>query len=54
MRSLLRNEDGATAIEYGLLASVIAVAAASAIVSLGNGVSDHYDTIDEEYSNAQN
>ena len=33
---LLRDEQGATAIEYGLIAALIAVAAITAMGSLGN------------------
>ncbi len=47
IKNLVRNEDGATAIEYGLIAALIAVAAIAAMQSLGtqlsgtfNGVSD--------------
>jgi len=32
---LIRNEDGATAIEYGLIAALIAVAAITAMQGLG-------------------
>ena len=35
-RKLRRNEEGATAIEYGLIAALIAVAAITAMGSLGN------------------
>jgi len=33
---LLKNNTGATAIEYGLIAALIAVAAITAMTSLGN------------------
>ncbi|MBP8234566.1 MAG: Flp family type IVb pilin [Rhizorhabdus sp.] len=33
---LLKNSKGATAIEYGLIAALIAVAAITAMTSLGN------------------
>ena len=33
---LAQNEDGATAIEYGLIAALIAVAAIAAMQGLGN------------------
>jgi len=36
---LIRNEDGATAIEYGLIAALIAVAAISAMQGLGTSLS---------------
>ncbi|ODU21197.1 MAG: pilus assembly protein [Sphingomonas sp. SCN 67-18] len=36
MRKILGNKKGATAIEYGLIAALIAVAAIGAMGSLGN------------------
>ena len=33
---LLRDDEGATAIEYGLIAALIAVAAIGAMTSVGN------------------
>lgn len=36
VQTILRNEDGATAIEYGLIAALIAVAAITAMNNLGN------------------
>ena len=38
-RRLMKNEQGATAIEYTLIASLIAVAAITAITSVGTKVS---------------
>jgi pilus assembly protein Flp/PilA len=35
VRKMLKNEKGATAIEYGLIAALIAVAAIGAMTSLG-------------------
>lgn len=35
---LLANNEGATAIEYGLIAALIAVAAVSAMSTLGNKI----------------
>ncbi len=35
IKKLVRNEEGATAIEYGLIAALIAVAAISAMQGLG-------------------
>ncbi len=34
-QNLLKNDEGATAIEYGLIAALIAVAAIAAMTSLG-------------------
>ncbi|KTF68679.1 Flp family type IVb pilin [Sphingomonas sp. HT-1] len=36
IRNFLKNAKGATAIEYGLIAALIAVAAVTAMGSLGN------------------
>ncbi|SOB86812.1 pilus assembly protein Flp/PilA [Sphingomonas guangdongensis] len=36
IRSFLKNSKGATAIEYGLIAALIAVAAIAAMGTLGN------------------
>ncbi len=36
IRKLIRNTDGATAIEYGLIAALIAVAAITAMQGMGN------------------
>ena len=40
---LLRNEAGATAIEYGLVAALIAVAAIAAMQGLGSAVSGSFN-----------
>lgn len=37
-KKFVRNNDGATAIEYGLIAALIAVSVIAAISSLGNKV----------------
>jgi pilus assembly protein Flp/PilA len=39
-RRLMKNEKGATAIEYTLIASLIAVAAIAAMTSVGGKVSN--------------
>jgi pilus assembly protein Flp/PilA len=45
---LLRDEQGATAIEYGLIAALIAVAAITAMQSLGNELSTTFNTVSDE------
>ena len=40
-----KNEDGATAIEYGLIAALIAVAAIAAMTSLGENLSGTFDNV---------
>ena len=47
---LARDEQGATAIEYGLIAALIAVAAITAMGSLGNTLSDTFSEVDTEMS----
>ncbi len=47
-KTLARDEQGATAIEYGLIAALIAVAAITAMGSLGNTLSDTFSTIDSD------
>ena len=41
---LIKNEKGATAIEYGLIAALIAVAAITAMTSLGTQLSTTFKT----------
>ncbi len=47
---LVRDEAGATAIEYGLIAALIAVAAISAMTSLGTNLSSTFQTVSGELS----
>jgi pilus assembly protein Flp/PilA len=42
---LFRNEDGATAIEYGLIAALIAVAAVTVMGTVGTNLSSTFNTI---------
>lgn len=44
-RKLRRNEEGATAIEYGLIAALIAVAAITAMQSLGKELSTTFNKV---------
>jgi pilus assembly protein Flp/PilA len=43
--NLMRNETGATAIEYGLIATLIALAAISTITNVGHNVSTTFSTV---------
>jgi pilus assembly protein Flp/PilA len=45
IRSFLRDEAGVTAIEYGLIAALIAVAAVVAMTTLGTDLSTTFTTI---------
>ena len=42
---LLKNTKGATAIEYGLIAALIAVAAITAMTSLGNQLHKTFNNV---------
>lgn len=42
---LLKNEDGATAIEYGLIAALIAVAAVGAMTTVGTDLTTLFTNI---------
>ena len=47
----LADDSGATAIEYGLIAAMIAVGAILAFTSLGNGLRTLFDNVDERAGN---
>ena len=44
VKSFLQDESGATAIEYGLIAGLVSVAAIGALTLMGGLVSDHCST----------
>jgi pilus assembly protein Flp/PilA len=45
VRKIIRNTKGATAIEYGLIAALIAVAAITAMSSLGTKVGTTFNNV---------
>jgi pilus assembly protein Flp/PilA len=47
---LIRDEAGATAIEYGLIAALIAVAAITAMNGLGNQLKSTFNTTSSQMS----
>ena len=49
---LLANNEGATAIEYGLIAALIAVAAITAMGALGNSLQNTFNTVGNKMANA--
>ena len=51
-KTMIRDEDGATAIEYGLIAALIAVAAITALNSLGGELSNTFDEVQGELATA--
>ena len=42
---LIKNNKGATAIEYGLIAALIAVAAIAAMGNIGNELGNTFNTV---------
>lgn len=45
IKNLLKDETGATAIEYGLIAALISVAAIGAMTTLGTQLSSTFTTV---------
>ena len=54
LRNFVRDESGATAIEYGLIAALISVAAITALGALGSSLTDIFGFVATELSNANN
>lgn len=51
-KTLLNDDQGATAIEYGLIAALIAVAAITAMGALGNSLSNTFRLVSTNMNNA--
>ena len=45
LTKLLKDEDGATAIEYGLIAALIAVAAVTVLGTVGTNLTTTFSTV---------
>ena len=45
IRKMFKNQEGATAIEYGLIAALIAVAAITAMGSLGDSLTNTFNGV---------
>ena len=48
IKSFLNNESGATAIEYGLIAALIAVAAIAAMTTLGTKLNSTFTSVSNQ------
>jgi len=48
IKKIFKNEDGATAIEYGLIAALIAVAAITAMTSLGTNLTTTFNKVSNQ------
>jgi len=49
---LVRDETGATAIEYGLIAALVSVAAITALGLMGESLVDIFNRVKDELANA--
>lgn len=52
LRSFAKDESGATAIEYGLIAALISVAAIAALTSVGSSLTGMFNTVASELNTA--
>jgi len=52
VRKLKQNRAGATAIEYGLIAALVSVAAIGALTSLGGSLSDIFGVVSTNLADA--
>jgi len=51
--NLAKDKQAATAIEYGLIAALIAVSATATMAALGNSLSNTFSLVSDDMSNAQ-
>jgi len=54
LKNFLNNEDGATAIEYGLIAALIGVAIIASIGPLGDALNATFNGVSTELNGAAN
>ena len=52
MIAFIGDEDGATAIEYGLIAALVSVAAIGALTAMGGSLSTMFNTVSSALSTA--
>ena len=52
LRTLMKDESGATAIEYGLIAALVSVAAIAALGALGNSLETMFTKVSSELDSA--
>ena len=52
MLTFAKNESGATAIEYGLIAALVSVAGIAALNAMGDSLQEMFETVAEELNNA--
>ncbi|MFS0738762.1 Flp family type IVb pilin [Sphingomonas sp. 1P06PA] len=54
IKKLVKNTKGATAIEYGLIAALIAVAAITAMTNLGDELESTFNAVSDGMENGRN
>ena len=52
IRKLLTGKEGATAIEYGLIAALVSVAAIGALGAMGDSLESMFNQVSNELDNA--
>ena len=52
IRKLIKNEKGATAIEYGLIAALVSVAAVVALENMGESLNSIFTTVSTKLDSA--
>ncbi len=52
LRNLLADESGATAIEYGLIAALVSVAAIGALTAMGGSLKTMFQTVSDALATA--
>ena len=54
LRNVLTDESGATAIEYGLMASLVSIAALAAFFNIGSSIQEIYGEVAERLEEVNN
>jgi pilus assembly protein Flp/PilA len=54
MLAILKDESGATAIEYGLIAALVSVAAIAALTTMGQSLKAMFESVSNALSSAVN
>ncbi len=54
IKTLLKDESGATAIEYGLIAALVSVAAIGALTAMGSSLNNMFTTVSNKLGDAVN
>lgn len=52
MKKFVADESGATAIEYGLIAALVSVAAITALKAMGGSLNDIFEVVNKQLSEA--